>query len=255
MEDVHHTSVVVWNRSSPHKNSDIQQLEKQQRTTFEHFQGLPERAANVGVHILLGAEPIESLLDKNQHSLFLNICRLKGSTEHEILSRQLAMSTPGGKSFSTTIQDVLRKYSLPSARTLLNDPPSKLKWKSMADKAVSNYWHKEWTSQLSENPSLKYLQIQRRPTKELHNIWQSVRPREHEVKRAEIKVRLATGTYVQQTNAAKINKAEVTRTCQLCNKADENLQHFILDCRELQESRTKGLQMLKNILERIHPEG
>ena len=237
------------------RKTDIERLEKQQRQMLKHFQGLPERTATVGVHILLGAEPIESIIDKQKLSLFMNICRLSGSTECKVLSRQLVMSKPTDRSFASNIKDILQKYSLPSARSLINNPVNKPRWKQMVEKAVSNYWYLEWVTQLQEKSTLKYLQIQDSPIQKAHNLWNAVQPYEHDVKQAEVKARLITGTYILQTNTAKFNQAEISGRCHLCQKADENLQHFLLDCPELQTSRTKGKQLLKATLEKIHPEG
>ena len=47
---------------------DTKKLEQLQRATCRQFQCLPERTAAVTIYILIGAEPIETMLDKMQWS-------------------------------------------------------------------------------------------------------------------------------------------------------------------------------------------
>ncbi|KAH3735559.1 hypothetical protein DPMN_042095 [Dreissena polymorpha] len=71
---------------------DIEKLDRQHRSMFKHFQGLPARIATAEVHLLLGSELIESIIDRPRLRLFTNISRLKGSEEYNILSRQIIMA-------------------------------------------------------------------------------------------------------------------------------------------------------------------
>ncbi|KAH3739502.1 hypothetical protein DPMN_046154 [Dreissena polymorpha] len=99
------------------------------------------------------------------------------------------------------------------------------------------------------------MQIQENPTKVAHNIWRSVLPVEHDVRKAEIKARVITGTYILQTNTAQYNKVKVSPTCLMCGNGDETLQHFLLDCEQLEGTRKIGINMLSEIIEEIHPLG
>lgn len=52
--------------------NDIAELEKLKRKTLKQFQCLPERTASAAVYILLGTEPIETIIDRNMLSLLLS---------------------------------------------------------------------------------------------------------------------------------------------------------------------------------------
>ena len=49
---------------------DTKKIEQLQRATCRQFQCLPERTAAVAIYTLIGAEPIETTLDKNAMILF-----------------------------------------------------------------------------------------------------------------------------------------------------------------------------------------
>ena len=90
-------------------HTDLERLEKLQRKTCKHIQGLPDRTSSTGVHVLPGVEPIECVIDRNRLSLFINIARSQGSLENEVLSRQIGMAAIDGKSFASCIRKILKK--------------------------------------------------------------------------------------------------------------------------------------------------
>ena len=47
------------------------------------------------------------------------------------------------------------------------------------------------------------------------------------IKKAGIKARLMTGTYVLQSNRAKFNQYKVDPTCTLCEDEPEGQEHFL----------------------------
>ena len=56
------------------------------------------------------------------------------------------------------------------------------------------------------------------------------------VKKAGVKARLTTGTYMLQTSMAKFSKQGVSPVCQLCHTGDEDIAHFLLSCTSLVRS-------------------
>ena len=87
-----------------------EQLEKLQKKILIQIQGLPCRAENTGVYVLLGAVPIEMAIERNMLSTFMNIARNKLSVEHHLISRELAMKNEIGKIFINIIQNILEKW-------------------------------------------------------------------------------------------------------------------------------------------------
>jgi hypothetical protein len=62
--------------------------------------------------VLLGAVPVEMVIERNMLSTFMNIARNKLSVEYHILSRELAMKNENRKIFINRIQEILEKYGL-----------------------------------------------------------------------------------------------------------------------------------------------
>ncbi len=64
------------------------------------------------------------------------------------------------------------------------------------------------------------------------------------VKRANIKCRILTSTYSLQYNRCFYYKQVPTATCLLCGCGDEDKEHFILKCPDLQDTRSKYMSLL-----------
>jgi hypothetical protein len=62
---------------------DTKKLEQLQRATCRQFQCLPERTTAVAIYTLIGAEPIETTLDKSAMILFTTLARLDSSIEKD----------------------------------------------------------------------------------------------------------------------------------------------------------------------------
>ena len=57
-----------------------------------------------------------------------------------------------------------------------------------------------------------------------------MRNNNHDSRRAQIKCKLLTETYILQANRAAFNQYAVNSTCKLCSAAPETRQHFIGEC-------------------------
>ena len=63
-----------------------------------------------------------------------------------------------------------------------------------------------------------------------------------------MKNKVLTGTYILQTNRVKFNQNEVNPVCQLCKEDDETLQHFLIYCKSLEETRQPILKDFVRVL-------
>ena len=68
------------------------------------------------------------------------------------------------------------------------------------------------------------------------------------IKKAGIKARLMTGTYVLQSVRAKFNQYSVDPAYLLCGENPEDHEHFLLWCRSLTESRDPFIKTIKSVL-------
>ena len=83
----------------------------------------------------------------------------------------------------------------------------------------------------------------------VHHVYASVRNNVQDVRRAEVKARLLTGTYTLQSNRAKFNQSNVSPTCQLCNKNPETREHFLTSCESLNNIRTVYINKIRSLFE------
>ncbi|CAG2207398.1 unnamed protein product [Mytilus edulis] len=88
------------------------------------------------------------------------------------------------------------------------------------------------------------------PTENPHNIWKAARNNQNDIRKAEFKSRLITGTYMLQTTKAKFSKNQISRICELsCTKAEEDIKHFLLECESLESVRLKQMNKFLSLTE------
>jgi hypothetical protein len=58
---------------------------------------------------------------------------------------------------------------------------------------------------------------------------------------------LVTGTYILQSKKARYNQYAVDPTCLLCKNGPETSVHFLMECKALQEARSRSLRRIGHI--------
>ena len=106
------------------------------------------------------------------------------------------------ESIFTYIQNILSHYDLPSVFKLLSYPPSKEAWKRLLNCKVHNMVEAAWKADIESKSSTKYLNPLVLNVDSGHHIWFTVRDNIHDNRRAQIKCRILTGTYLLQANRA-----------------------------------------------------
>ena len=230
------------------RKKDLQALETFQRKTLKHLQGLPQNTATAAVYHLLGAIPVEGLLDQRFLSTFGNILQNENSTEFRLAKRQLLHKDETSYSWFIKMEGILEKYNLPHPLELLENPPKKEAWKNLYKTNLKNYWTKQQNEEIEEKNSLKYLTTAKKPGQP-HHIWKSSKSNPADTKKAMIKARLATGTYRLQTDKHRFTKGQQTPTCKLCQEEQEDTKHFLLKCKQLAPKREPYLRKLKYVMQ------
>ncbi len=134
---------------------------------------------------------------------------------------------------------LLQKYDLPDAFEIMQRTPSKSSWKKMLDDSVDKHLAEEWNQNLQNKSSTSYLQIPTKPTQETHQVWKTVPNNTRSTKKANIKVKILTGTYTLQSNRARYNQHSVPATCPYCKLGDEDRLHLLLQCNNYQKTQRK----------------
>ncbi len=224
----------------------IKQLDTFYRKFLKQILSLPQTVANPAVYILSGTIPIEAYIHKRSLTLFGNICRLENSVENSIVKRQLSVKSIYSCSWSSQIRQILLKYELPEPLDLLDNPVEKAKWKSQVNKAVNNYWTDKIKHSSTLYPSLKYLNVDRYRHGATHQLVTTIK-NAAEIPRINTKMKIATGTYILQVNRASFNQNTTNPECMLCKSSDETLQHFLLECTALTNTRIPILRDITSI--------
>ena len=231
------------------RRKDIDQLEAFQRRTMKQLQGLPNKTSDTAALALMGTLPISVCIEKNILSLFGRVVRDRDSIEHELAIRQLAVRSITEKSWFSSVRLVLNAYDLPSAYELIENPPSKEQWKKTVKSKVHQAIENQWRTDIESKSSLKYLNPEAVKIGKVHQMYATVRNNIQDVRRAEIKARLLTGTYTLQSNRAKFNQYNVSPICQLCNKDPETREHFLTCCESLQNIRSVYHSKIRSLFE------
>lgn len=69
-----------------------------------------------------------------------------------------------------------------------------------------------------------------------HSVWTIFDKTKAEVRKAIIKARIVSGTFILNSDRAKFNQSP-SPVCQLCNLSEENISHFLLECPLLSNTR------------------
>ena len=140
--------------------TDILKLQLQ---ICRQIQGLPNRTENATVYILLGLEPIQSLVDKLLLTFFGCIIQDEDSIEYRFVERQLQMPSENINTFVNRLKAVLHKYGLPKPDELLETVATTQQWKITVKDAMQKYWEEKWEKEKSEKSTMKFLDIKKKP--------------------------------------------------------------------------------------------
>ena len=223
-------------------------LDKQYKRLLKQILSVPITVADPAIYILSGVLPVEALIHKRILSLFGNITRLPSeSIEVRLAKRQLEIKTFKSNSWFIAVKKILIKYDLPLPEAVLDNPPSKNKWKKQYNSAINKHWSKKVISQAKLYSSLKFLS-KRYIVGQCHTAIKPLPHSTRDINRIPVKNKILTGTYILQTNRAKFNQNEINPVCQLCWNADETIQHFLLDCSYLENVRKPIISVIKTQL-------
>lgn len=179
--------------------------------------------------------------------MFCNIIRDPKCIEYDIALRQLAVKSPTDTSFFSKVRNILDLYSLPSAYIILENPPTKDQWKEKVRTCIHQNVELIWKVDIESKSTLKYLNPNSVKVGKVHQVYAHVHNSTFDVRRAEVKARLLTGSYTLQANRARFNQFSVSPLCPLCKQAPETREHFIVTCTCLKDIRSPYLTKIRDI--------
>lgn len=219
----------------------LDKLERFLRKMLKLIFSLPDTVAEPAVYVLSGLIPVEGVIHTRALSLFGNICRLPvDSVEQRLARRQLSVKNPNSNSWFICIKRLLIKYDLPQATDLLDNPPSKYRWKKLVKRQTDGYWLDHMRHKAKLYSSLRFLHSEAYIPGRTHPLIRDVTG-VRDVARTHTKLRLVTGTYILQTNRSAFNQNQISPECMLCHAEDETTEHFLLRCTALEIVRQPTL--------------
>ncbi|CAC5422905.1 unnamed protein product [Mytilus coruscus] len=225
--------------------ANIEQLEKFHRKNLRHIQSLPERTSNAAVLLLIEALPIEAEIHKRCLSLLLSLLNCGNDKIHQILTRQITTNFDNNKSFFTRIMDILEMYGLPSITQLQKSTPKKEHWKNTIKVKVDKFWYEKTLADVENKSSLTFLNTSNLEPNKPHHVWNVKQLPRFELRKAIIKARVMTGTYILQADKYKFTHYNVEATCQLCCSGNEDVTKANIE--QLEKFHRKNLRHIQPV--------
>ncbi|CAG2214778.1 unnamed protein product [Mytilus edulis] len=190
--------------------------------------------------------PAEAEIHKRAFTLFGNICRSgKNSMEWRIAERQLSIKNMKSNSWFIEIKKLCLKYDIDDPYSFLITPLSKFLWKKLISTKINSYWEKRINDESKLYQTLSYLEMSYK-IGQCHPIARTVDANIRDIAKIPVRLKIATGTYILQTNRAAFNQNKIDVVCMLCNCSEETLAHFLLGCTRLEYIRRDILEKITN---------
>ena len=94
------------------------------------------------------------------------------------------------------IRNLLDLYCLPSLFELFNAPHSKSEWKNLLNKSVNSVIEEKFRNENEQKSSSKYVNPEVIKVNKCHPIWSTVQNSVNDSRRAQLKCKLLTVTYI-----------------------------------------------------------
>ena len=160
---------------------------------------------------------------------------------HTLLS---ASSTSSSRSWFIAIRLLSQRYDLPDPILVLQSPPTVYQWKTLTKSKVIDWHEKKFRAEAELLPSLQYFKPQFMSLSAPHPIWTSAGS-PYEVSKAVIAARMMSGRYRTDRLSRHWTYDNPDGLCRLpgCSDQEGNLQHILLTCPALFESRCKMISL------------
>ncbi|CAG2256182.1 unnamed protein product [Mytilus edulis] len=198
-------------------------------------------------YTLSGLLPIEAEIHVKAINLFGNISRANcDSIEWRIAERQLQIKSHNSCSWFIEVKELCLKYEINDLYAYLTNPLSKFQWKKLVKSKIHDYWTSKITDESKGYSTLKFMD-HKYNIGSVHPLAISVNANLKDIRKIPVRLKISTGNYILQTHKASFSKNNfISPTCKLCGKADETVEHFILLCEKLEETR---IPLLSKILD------
>ena len=204
------------------------------------------------VWFLAGVLPAQALIHLRQFSLFGMLCRLQNG--NNVLANHgrhmLACAKPSSKSWFLQIQELCLQYSLPHPIYLLDNPPTKLTFKSMVKSKVLDLWQYKLRPEAALLPSLKYFSPVFMSLSNPHPLFKTCAGSPYEVTKAVLQARYLSGRGRVESLTRQWDPTNRDGNCSLCVSLEPvlgTIEHIFLGggCPALVDARLSMLSFMQ----------
>ena len=228
----------------------VQKMEMYQRKLLKQVLSLPQNTPDCAIYLLTGFLPIEIQIEKKALILYNNICNLgDNAIEKDLARRQLSVKKNNSNSWFIEIKKILLKYNLSDPIDLLDNPKNKNVWRTEISKSINIVWKENVTTMYSLYKNINYIAIDKYTPGKIHPLLSISCMSARDVNRIPTKLKLLTGTYLLQDQRNRLNIIGSDATCLLCNNEDETIEHFLLRCPQLSNTRSHIINEISRILD------
>jgi hypothetical protein len=146
---------------------------------------------------------------------------------------------------------MLRKYNLNEGSWYLDNPVKNTIWTSIVKKTVYSHWRGSIIQLLPLYKGLNFLTAENLETGKVHHLFKINCHSAIDTAKLPINLKLLTGTYILQCKRIRMYKNEIDPKCLICPKEQENIKHFILNCKNLSKVTNITLQELITTFNRL----
>ncbi|WAR06081.1 POLR-like protein [Mya arenaria] len=216
----------------------MEKLEVFQKKSIKQLLSLPNNTADAAIYIISGVLPVEAQIHKKALTLLNNIClQDDNSIEKTLAQRQTIVKDGKSNSWFIEIRRLLWFYDLDDIISVISNPFKRIVWKNKVKNVVNYKWKEQILTTAVHYKSLQHMNFQFYQPGHTHPILRIKTKSTRDITRIPVKLKLLVGTYILQSTKANFNQNSVNPTCQLCNESSETLEHFILECINLQTVR------------------
>ena len=172
-----------------------------------------------------------------QLSLFRMICENRLNILHQLAFKCLAIENDSSDSWFVMIRQLCEKFSLPSPLFLLQSPPDKESFKTLSKLRIVDFYTQSLRAQAQELSSLQFFDARYMSLCRPHHIWLKCPNNPYEVNKTIIMTRMLSGRYVTDKLSRHWDKSNPHGLCLLCSNAIGSIQHLLISCDKLKETR------------------
>ena len=223
-------------------------LHQHYKVSIRQVLRLSDKTPESFIMLMAGTLPATALFHLGLLSNLGMVARLGPDCILNRIGRATLLNATSSHSWFNQIRLVTQKYGLPDPLLVLQQPTTKLKWKSLCKSKVVDWWECQFRGEAVHMDSLLHLKSNFFSLVKPPNILTTARS-PYEVSRALTVVRMMSGRYITDHRTRHWDRSNPQGLCRLCPSSPDqpaplgDLAHQLFLCPALQESRLRSVQL------------